>query len=91
MSTDSLRQTATTPFETGIVARLSVHLRQFVCGMHGHDSLLNFEHGRMSLLCSSCGYESPGWDVKATHQSDETAQTKPRVMRMPLVRARRVA
>jgi len=91
MSTDSMRQTATTPVDTGIVARLSVHLRQFVCGLHGHDSLLHFEQGRMSLLCSSCGHESPGWDVKATHQSDATAHPKPRVLRMPLVRTRRVA
>jgi hypothetical protein len=86
-----MRQTATTPIDTGFVARLSVQFRQFVCGLHGHDSLLHFDHGRMSLLCSSCGHESPGWDVKATHQSDVTAHVKPRVIRMPLVRARRVA
>ena len=91
MSTDSLRQTATTPVDTSIVARLSVHLRQFLCGMHGHDSLLHFDEGRMSLLCSSCGHESPGWDVKATHQHDVPAAAKPRVLRLPLVRARRVA
>ena len=91
MSTDSMHQTATTPVDTGIVARLSVHLRQFVCGLHGHDSLLHFDQGRMSLLCSSCGHESPGWDVKATHQHDVAAAAKPRVMRMPLVRTRRVA
>ena len=90
MSTDSLGQALATPVDTGIVARLSLNLRQFICGMHGHDSLLHFDEGRMSLLCSSCGHESPGWDVKVSHQHDVSAP-KPRVMRMPLVRARRVA
>ena len=91
MSTDSLHQTATTPVDTGIVARLSVQFRQFVCGLNGHDSLLHFEQGRMSLLCSSCGHESPGWDVKTAHQHTATATPKPRVLRLPLVRTRRVA
>ena len=39
-------------------------VRQFICGLHGHDALLHFEHGRMSLQCTSCGYETPGWDLK---------------------------
>ena len=86
-----MRQIATTQVDTGIIDRLSVQFRQFLCGLNGHDSLLHFDQGRMSLLCSSCGHESPGWDVKATHQSDVTASQKPHVVRMPLVRARRVA
>ena len=28
-----------------------------------HDPLLQFEQGRMFLRCSSCGFESPGWDT----------------------------
>ena len=32
-----------------------------VCGMHGHDNLMQFEHDRMFLKCISCGHESPGW------------------------------
>lgn len=41
-------------------------LGQWICGLHGHDSLLHFERGRVSLLCTSCGHETPGWDVKGT-------------------------
>ena len=76
--------------ERGLISRLVDHVRQGICGMHGHDSLLHFEHGRMSLLCSSCGYESPGWELKG-HARAKAAQPTPRIMRMPLVGERRVA
>jgi hypothetical protein len=58
--------------------------------MHGHDSLLHFEHGRMSLLCSSCGHESPGWELKG-HGRPQATQSSRRIVRMPLVGERRVA
>jgi hypothetical protein len=64
-------------------------VRQFLCGLHGHDALLHFEHGRMSLQCTSCGYETPGWDLK-TKQRPQTAESS-QVVRMPLVDHRRVA
>jgi hypothetical protein len=38
-------------------------LRQVYCGMHGHDSLLQFEQDRMFLRCASCGHETPGWSL----------------------------
>jgi hypothetical protein len=65
-------------------------VRQFLCGLQGHDALLHFEHGRMSLQCTSCGYETPGWDL---HTSKERAQAteSSQVVRMPLVDHRRVA
>ena len=43
--------------------RMLDRLRQVFCGLHGHDSLLNFEHDRLSLKCVSCGHESPGWSL----------------------------
>ena len=39
-------------------------IRRFVCGLNGHDSLMHFERGRLSLKCMSCGQESPGWDLR---------------------------
>jgi hypothetical protein len=67
-------------------------VRQFLCGLHGHDALLHFEHGRMSLQCTSCGYETPGWDLKATDRPPQTAEfVSSRVVRIPFVRQRRVA
>jgi hypothetical protein len=75
---------------SGLVARAAVMVRQFICGVHGHDALLHFEQGRMSLQCTSCGYETPGWDVKGVPARAEARQA-PRVIRLPLVRQRRVA
>lgn len=77
----------------GMLMRLGGYVRQFMCGLHGHDSLLHFEKGRMSLLCPTCGYESPGWDVKDTlpRPAAQQASGKRRVLRMPLLGERRAA
>jgi hypothetical protein len=68
-------------------------VRQFICGLHGHDALLHFEHGRMSLQCTSCGYETPGWDLRAAEQDSQPAAEyeSSRLVRIPFVRQRRVA
>lgn len=90
MVTDSVQHRAmTTQPVTGFFARLMTWLRQFICGLHGHDALLHFGQGRMSLQCTSCGYESPGWDINAA--AEPPAETRPRLISMPLVRQRRAA
>jgi len=67
-------------------------VRQLLCSLHGHDALLHFEHGRMSLQCSSCGYETPGWDLRTGDKRPQAAEFEsPRVVRMPLDGERRVA
>jgi hypothetical protein len=67
-------------------------MRQAYCGLHGHDSLLQFEEDRMFLRCTSCGHESPGWEISepAPHPTAETAR-RPSLVRPELVSARRVA
>ena len=74
-----------------MMIKVGEQVRRFICGMHGHDSLLHFGDGRVSLLCSSCGHETPGWDVKGTPARHEAARPETRVVRMPLVGERRVA
>ena len=74
----------------GIITRALDQVRQAICGLHGHDALLHFQTGRLSMRCTSCGYETPGWDLKSAPARNEMA-TKPRVLRMPLVSHRRVA
>src|SRR5262245_38725026 len=74
----------------GVMSRVGLQLRQFVCSMHGHDSLLHFGEGRVSLLCSSCGHETPGWDVKGNLARREAVRPERRVVQMPLVSERRV-
>jgi len=65
-------------------------VRQFICGLHGHDALLHFEQGRMSLQCTSCGFETPGWDLKKASATPEP-ESNPRFIRLPLLGERRVA
>ena len=90
MVTDSAQHHPMSETAPGFLARVGGQVRQFFCALHGHDSLLHFEQGRMSLLCSSCGYETPGWDVKAAPPRREGAPS-PRLVSLPLVRQRRVA
>ena len=79
------------PSESGVFARLARTVQQVLCGLHGHDVLLHFEEGRMSLQCSSCGYESPGWEIRPARAERAAAEPTPQVVRMPLVHERRVA
>jgi len=77
--------------DNGVMSRVGEQLRRFICGLHGHDSLLHFGEGRVSLLCSSCGHETPGWDVKGAPARREAVRPERRVVQMPLVSERRVA
>ena len=64
------------------------HLQSAVCGLHGHDPVLQFVDGRVFLRCTSCGFETPGWTTgerrprqrfegdAARHQLHETAPTR---------------
>lgn len=41
--------------------RASRSLSSAMCGLNGHDPVLQVERGRMFLRCTTCGHESPGW------------------------------
>ena len=88
MPTDSVRGHLEA---SGVMGRVGEQVRQFICGLHGHDALLHFGEGRVSLLCSSCGHETPGWDVKGSAARRGATTPETRVVRMPLVGERRVA
>lgn len=47
----------------GIVARMVGRLGQLFCGLRGHDSVLHFEGNRVMMRCTSCGYDTPGWEI----------------------------
>jgi hypothetical protein len=49
--------------DDGLIARAMEYVSQALCGFHGHDSVLHFEDKRILLRCTSCGYDSPGWEV----------------------------
>jgi hypothetical protein len=73
--------------------RVIVGLRHLVCGLHGHETLLQFERGRMFLRCVSCGHETPGWelsDVPPTVTAGREVQ-RPAISGPQLITERRVA
>jgi len=49
--------------ETGLMARVATRLGQVVCALHGHDSVLHFEGSRVMMRCTSCGHDTPGWEI----------------------------
>ena len=76
----------------GLGGRTIDWLRQALCGLHGHDNLLQFEHDRMFLRCVSCGHESPGWDLnEAPPNVTVRGDSRRHALVRPLVSARRIA
>jgi hypothetical protein len=65
MVTNYPQAIATTPLASGAREELTVfdRLRQAMCGLHGHDTLVQFEQDRMYLRCVSCGHETHGWEL----------------------------
>jgi len=43
--------------------RVKWMVRRAICGLFGHDVLLQFEQHRLSLRCASCGYQTTGWNI----------------------------
>lgn len=46
-----------------LVTRLATKFGQMICGLHGHDAVLHFEGKRVMMRCTSCGHDTPGWEV----------------------------
>jgi hypothetical protein len=77
----------------GFRARVMDWLRQAMCGLHGHETMLHFDKDRLSLRCVSCGHETPGWELNQprptiTFRGDAR---KHALSRPQLVSARRIA
>jgi hypothetical protein len=47
-----------------LLSRATRSIQSAVCGLQGHDPLLQVESGRMFLRCTTCGYETPGWTTE---------------------------
>jgi hypothetical protein len=45
-----------------------VWLGRAICGLRGHDLLLHFESQRICLQCSTCGHQTPGWQLAPSRQ-----------------------
>jgi len=78
--------------DDGLATRVLNQVRQSLCGMHGHDSMVQFERERMFLRCASCGHESPGWALDKTPRIVKTRDDAPyRALSRQLVGVRRIA
>ena len=93
MVTDSAqkRTVAFTQPPQGFVDRASRRARQFLCGLSGHDSLLHFQHGRISLVCVLCGHETPGWDLGAAAPARRERAGASQSVQAPLADQQRAA
>jgi hypothetical protein len=93
VTTEGLHAANAVRVEEGVIGRLLVWMRQALCGLHGHDTLLQFEHDRMFLRCVSCGHETAGWELTeapptVTVRGDARRHA---IIRPKLVSARRIA
>ena len=89
---DGLRTAAATEQSSGFM-RVMMMVRQALCGVRGHDTLLHFEDERMALRCVSCGHETPGWELNevpptVTVRGDARRHA---IVRPQLIGARRIA
>ena len=48
---------------TDAVARAVGRFGQMMCGLRGHDAVLHFEGNRVMMRCTSCGHDTPGWEI----------------------------
>jgi hypothetical protein len=48
---------------SNVVARAMGRLGQWLCGVRGHDAVLHFEGNRVMMRCTSCGHDTPGWEI----------------------------
>jgi hypothetical protein len=55
--------TATTAQPPSLTSRFAARLGQILCGLRGHDAVLHFEGPRVMMRCTSCGHDSPGWEI----------------------------
>ena len=63
LHTTSVDRDAASGTDDGIGERIVTRMRQLYCGLLGHDTLMQFEKGRVCLRCTSCGHETPGWTL----------------------------
>ena len=83
--------TATTELDTqttaAFPARAVSRIGQWLCGMRGHDSVLHFEGNRVMMRCTSCGHDSPGWEItgRGPRQRYEGDKRRHRLGRQRLV------
>jgi hypothetical protein len=93
VTTEGLHAANAIHVDAGVMSRFTERLRQLLCGLHGHDTMLQFEQDRMFLRCVSCGHETSGWELTETPPTVTIRGDARRhaIVRPKLVSARRIA
>jgi hypothetical protein len=65
------------------INRAVARFGQLMCGLRGHDSVLHFEGKRVMMRCTSCGHDSPGWEVSGRAPRQRFAGDSRRHMLVP--------
>ena len=60
----------------GVVGRIVSRLGQAFCGLRGHDAFLHFERNRVRMRCTSCGYDTPGWEISGAPRKRYEGDTR---------------
>lgn len=45
------------------LSRVLTRIRQSLCGLRGHEEVRHFEGKRVMMRCTSCGHDTPGWEI----------------------------
>jgi hypothetical protein len=75
-----------TTADVSLMSRMVAKLGEVVCGLHGHDAVLHFEGNRVMMRCTSCGHDTPGWEIsgqgpRLRYEGDARRHTlKPRLV-----------
>jgi len=64
-ASDTTIGTARPEARLGVISRTFRKIGQFICGISGHDRVRKYEQNRVTLVCTSCGHVSPGWELTA--------------------------
>jgi len=46
-----------------VLARTATRFARVMCGMRGHDEVRHYEGRRVMMRCTSCGHDTPGWEI----------------------------
>lgn len=49
-------------------------LGRVFCRLKGHDYVLHFETHKVTMRCTNCGHDSPGWDLKLRNPYDDNQE-----------------
>jgi hypothetical protein len=48
---------------SALLARGVTRVGQLFCGLRGHETVVHFEGKRVMMRCTSCGHDTPGWEI----------------------------